>query len=84
MMGAIVGKAAAICIRQAASPRGVHERHVAVLHELMRTPLRRPQPVRETVYESPSRVRTPSTSRSMPSGLASLSAGGSRASGTSW
>ncbi len=38
MMGEIVGKAAAICVREATSPRGVYEHHLAALHELMRQP----------------------------------------------
>jgi len=38
MMGEIVGKAAAVCIRHDTSPRGVYERHVETLHELMRMP----------------------------------------------
>jgi len=38
MMGEIVGKAAAICVREATTPRGVYERHLAALHELMRQP----------------------------------------------
>ena len=38
MMGEIVGKAAWICVRQATSPRGVFERHLELLKELMSQP----------------------------------------------
>jgi hypothetical protein len=38
MMGEIVGKAAWICVRHATSPRGVYEKHLALLQELMRQP----------------------------------------------
>lgn len=38
MMGEIVGKAAAICVREATTPRGVYERHLTALHDLMRLP----------------------------------------------
>lgn len=36
MMGEIVGKAAAICVRESTTPRGVYERHLETLHGLMR------------------------------------------------
>jgi hypothetical protein len=36
MMGEIVGKAAAVCIQQKTSPRGVYESHLAKLQELMK------------------------------------------------
>lgn len=36
MMGEIVGKAAAICVQQKTSPRGVYESHLARLEELMK------------------------------------------------
>jgi hypothetical protein len=38
MMGEIVGKAAAICVREATTPRGVYIEHLAMLHDLMRLP----------------------------------------------
>ncbi len=38
MMGEIVGKAAWICVRQETSPRGVYERHLPLLKELMNEP----------------------------------------------
>ncbi len=38
MMGEIVGKAAAICIREKTDPRGVHKSHLAKLKELMGRP----------------------------------------------
>ena len=38
MMGEIVGKAAWICLRHQTTPRGIYERHLAVLHELMQQP----------------------------------------------
>jgi len=38
MMGEIVGKAAWIAVRHNTTPRGVYERHLAPLHELMRLP----------------------------------------------
>ncbi len=38
MMGEIVGKAAAIAIQQQSSPRGVYEKHLAKLKELMSQP----------------------------------------------
>jgi len=38
MMGEIVGKAAAICVRESTTPRGVYERHLTALHDLMRLP----------------------------------------------
>ena len=38
MMGEIVGKAAALCVREETTPRGVYERHLAALHGLMRLP----------------------------------------------
>lgn len=38
MMGEIVGKAAWICVRHATSPRGVYEKHLARLQELMTQP----------------------------------------------
>jgi hypothetical protein len=36
MMGEIVGKAAAVCIQQKTSPRGVYESHLAQLQQLMK------------------------------------------------
>ena len=36
MMGEIVGKAAAVCIREKTTPRGVYETHFAKLQELMK------------------------------------------------
>ena len=38
MMGEIVGKAAWICVRQETSPRGVYEKHLPLLKELMAQP----------------------------------------------
>jgi hypothetical protein len=38
MMGEIVGKAAAICVQQQTSPRGVYEQHLPLLKELMNRP----------------------------------------------
>ncbi len=38
MMGEIVGKAAWICVRYETSPRGVYEKHLALLKELMTQP----------------------------------------------
>ena len=38
MMGEVVGKAAAICIEKKTTPRGVYEKHLAKLQELMRKP----------------------------------------------
>lgn len=38
MMGEIVGKAAAICVRQETTPRGVYEHYLEALHGLMRLP----------------------------------------------
>lgn len=38
MMGEIVGKAASICMHQKTSPRGVYEKHLPQLKELMRQP----------------------------------------------
>lgn len=38
MMGEIVGKAASICVRQATTPRGVYEKHLPLLKELMANP----------------------------------------------
>lgn len=38
MMGEIVGKAAWICIRHRTGPRGVYEKHLALLRELMQQP----------------------------------------------
>jgi hypothetical protein len=38
MMGEIVGKAAWICVRHQTSPRGVYEKHLRLLHELMAQP----------------------------------------------
>ena len=38
MMGEIVGKAAALCVSQGTSPRGVYENHLARLQALMRQP----------------------------------------------
>ena len=38
MMGEIVGKAASICVRQATTPRGVYEKHLPLLKELMAGP----------------------------------------------
>lgn len=38
MMGEIVGKAATICIEEKTSPRGVYEKHLPKLQELMRQP----------------------------------------------
>ncbi len=38
MMGEIVGKAAAICVRHETSPRGVYESHLPELQDLMRSP----------------------------------------------
>lgn len=36
MMGEIVGKAAAVCVREKTTPRGVYEKHFAKLQELMK------------------------------------------------
>ncbi len=38
MMGEIVGKAAAVCVRQETSPRGVYDTHFAVLQRMMGQP----------------------------------------------
>ena len=38
MMGEIVGKAAWICVSQETSPRGVYEKHLPLLKELMKQP----------------------------------------------
>ena len=38
MMGEVVGKAAWICVRHETSPRGVYERHLDLLKELMNEP----------------------------------------------
>ena len=38
MMGEIVGKAAAICVRHETSPRGVYQANLPELQALMRTP----------------------------------------------
>lgn len=38
MMGEIVGKAAAICVTQKTTPRGVYRHHLALLQEMMRRP----------------------------------------------
>jgi hypothetical protein len=38
MMGEVVGKAAWICVRHKTTPRGVYERHLDLLKELMRQP----------------------------------------------
>jgi hypothetical protein len=38
MMGEIVGKAAAICIRENTDPRGVYQKHLALLHDMMLRP----------------------------------------------
>lgn len=38
MMGETVGKAAAICIQQNTTPRGVYQNHLEKLHSLMRLP----------------------------------------------
>ncbi len=38
MMGEIVGKAASICVRENTTPRGVYEKHLPLLKELMRKP----------------------------------------------
>jgi hypothetical protein len=38
MMGEVVGKAAWICVRFNTSPRGVYEKHLSDLHELMKQP----------------------------------------------
>jgi hypothetical protein len=38
MMGEIVGKAAWICVRHRTTPRGVYEKHLDLLKELMRQP----------------------------------------------
>ena len=38
MMGEIVGKAAWICVSQETSPRGVYEKHLPLLKELMQQP----------------------------------------------
>ncbi|MEM9414913.1 MAG: FAD-dependent oxidoreductase [Planctomycetota bacterium] len=38
MMGEVVGKAAAICVRQQTTPRGVYADHLEALHGLMRQP----------------------------------------------
>ncbi len=38
MMGEVVGKAASICIKHNASPRGVYEKHLSELKTLMSKP----------------------------------------------
>jgi hypothetical protein len=38
MMGEVVGKAAAICVREKTTPRGVYESHLNKLQEMMRLP----------------------------------------------
>lgn len=38
MMGEIVGKAAAVCVNEKTSPRGVYQTHLAKLQELMKQP----------------------------------------------
>lgn len=38
MMGEVVGKAAAICVREKTTPRGVYESHLNQLQEMMRLP----------------------------------------------
>ena len=38
MMGEVVGKAAALCVQQNTTPRGVYEDHLERLQELLRQP----------------------------------------------
>ncbi len=38
MMGEVVGKSAAICIKEKTSPRGVYKTHLAKLQVLMKQP----------------------------------------------
>mgnify|MGYP002737594155 CR=1 FL=1 len=38
MMGEVVGKAAAICVKRKTTPRGVYQKHLGELQELMRRP----------------------------------------------
>jgi hypothetical protein len=38
MMGEVVGKAASICIKKGTTPRGVYEKHLSGLQELMKLP----------------------------------------------
>jgi hypothetical protein len=38
MMGEIVGKAAALCVKHKTTPRGVYQKHLAQLKELMQQP----------------------------------------------
>lgn len=38
MMGEIVGKAASLCVKENTTPRGIYEKHLAKLHELMAQP----------------------------------------------
>jgi hypothetical protein len=38
MMGEVVGKAAAICIAEKTTPRGVYQKHLTKLQEMMRLP----------------------------------------------
>jgi hypothetical protein len=38
MMGEVVGKAAAICVAEKTTPRGVYQKHLARLQEMMRLP----------------------------------------------
>ncbi|MEN8862849.1 MAG: FAD-dependent oxidoreductase, partial [Lentimonas sp.] len=38
MMGEVVGKAAALCIKEKTTPRGVYETHLSKLQALMRQP----------------------------------------------
>lgn len=38
MMGEVVGKAAAICVKHKTTPRGVYQKHLADLHDMMRKP----------------------------------------------
>jgi hypothetical protein len=46
MMGEIVGKAAWICVRHGTSPRGVYDKHLPLLRDLMQQPgaMRRDEP----------------------------------------
>jgi len=49
MMGEIVGKAASICIKQQTEPRGVYEKHLPLLQQLMTDPVSARQQTRNSV-----------------------------------
>jgi hypothetical protein len=57
MMGEVVGKAAWVCVRHGTTPRGVYERHLALLQSLMREP----GAMRRSTLEGPLEVPAPAT-----------------------